>query len=107
MNIDVIRQPTHAVVTCEGHIDGRTAPELQAALAPVLGEFATVVLDLSQVAYMSSAGLRVLLLVHRQLNAKQGRVVLVGLSESLAETMRITGFLQFFETHATLAEVKP
>lgn len=105
MKIDVTRQPHYALVTCEGNLDGQTAPQLQAALAPVLAEHATVVLDFSRVPYMSSAGLRVLLLVHRQLAAKQGRAVLVGLSDTLAETMRITGFLQFFETHPALAAV--
>jgi anti-sigma B factor antagonist len=106
MKIDVGRQPTHALIAFEGAIDGKTAPEVQGAIAPILGEFSVVVLDLSKVGYMSSAGLRVLLLVHRQLVAKKGRPILVGLSESLTETMRVTGFLQFFETHAALADVK-
>lgn len=106
MKIEITRQPTHALVTFAGAVDGRTAPEVQSAIAPILGEFSVVVLDLSQVSYMSSAGLRVLLLVHRQLVAKKGRPILVGLSDSLAETMRVTGFLQFFTTYATLAEVK-
>ncbi|MBK8476175.1 MAG: STAS domain-containing protein [Opitutaceae bacterium] len=106
MKIDIARHPTHAIVTFDGAIDGKTAPEVQAALAPVLGECSVLVLDLTRVGYMSSAGLRVLLLLHRQLTAKKGKAILVGLAENLTETMRITGFLQFFETHATLAEVK-
>ncbi len=106
MKIDITRKPTHAVVAIDGAIDGKTAPEVQAALAPVLGECSVLVLDLTRVGYMSSAGLRVLLLLHRQLTAKKGKAILVGLAENLTETMRITGFLQFFETHATLAEVK-
>lgn len=106
MKIVVTRQPDHLLATCDGHLDGRTAPELLAALGPALDEVGTIVLDLSQVAFLSSAGLRVLLLLHRQLAARRGRAVLVGLSDSLAETMRITGFLQFFEVHATLAGVK-
>ncbi len=106
MKIDIKRTPTHAVATIDGAIDGRTAPEVQAALAPVLSESPVLVLDLTQVGYMSSAGLRVLLLIHRQLTAKKGKAILVGLADNLAETMRITGFLQFFECHATLAELK-
>ena len=47
-----------------------------------------------------------LLLLHRNLVAKGGKVILVGLSENIAETMRVTGFLQFFETCNTLAEIK-
>ena len=106
MKINLTRKATHAVIALEGAIDGRTAPEAQAAITPILGEFAVVILDLTQVNYMSSAGLRVLLLIHRQLAAKKGRAILVGLSDGIAETMRVTGFLQFFETRATLAEVQ-
>jgi hypothetical protein len=40
MKIEITRHATHAVVTFEGAIDGKTAPEAQAAIAPVLGEFA-------------------------------------------------------------------
>ena len=106
MKIDIARMPNHAVVTLTGALDGKTAPDAQAAMAPVLGEFTVLVIDLTAVGYMSSAGLRVLLLLHRQLAAKKGRAILVGLSDSLAETMRITGFLQFFEPHPTLASFK-
>jgi anti-sigma B factor antagonist len=106
MKTDIARLPTHTVVTLTGALDGKTAPEAQAALAPVLADSTVIVMDLSAVSYMSSAGLRVLLLIHRQLAGKKGRAILVGLSESLAETMRITGFLQFFETHASMADIK-
>lgn len=106
MKIEITRQPTHALATIEGSIDGKTSSEVQAAISPVLAEVTVVVLDLTKVAYMSSAGLRVLLLINRQLAAKKGKVVLVGLSETITETMKVTGFLQFFEVFATLAEVK-
>ncbi len=102
----IARQATHALVTFAGSIDSRTAPEAQAAVEPLLAEFTVLVLDLTGVAYMSSAGLRVLLLIHRHLAARSGKAVLVGLSPQLADTMQVTGFLPFFETHAQLADVK-
>lgn len=106
MKIEISRQPTHALATIEGSIDGKTSTEVQAAIAPVLKDVTVVVLDLTQVGYMSSAGLRVLLLINRQLAAKKGKVILVGLTETISETMKVTGFLQFFETYATVADVK-
>lgn len=106
MKIEIAKKPTHALVTLDGAVDGKTAPEAQEALGPVLAEFSLVVLDLSKVNYMSSAGLRVLLLINRQLAAKKGKAVLVGLNESITETMRITGFLQFFECHENMGQVK-
>jgi len=40
--------------------------------------------------------LRMLLLIYRQATAKEGRVVLVGLSDEIKDTMTMTGFLKFF-----------
>ena len=48
------------------------------------------------VAYMSSAGLRMLLSLYRNISGNQGRIVLVGLSVELQDTMSMTGFLGYF-----------
>ena len=48
---------------------------------------------------MSSAGLRMMLLIYRQVIGGGGRVVLVGLSEDIKDTMSVTGFLDFFTMH--------
>jgi anti-sigma B factor antagonist len=53
---------------------------------------------------MSSAGLRVLLAVYRQMTAQNGQVVLVGLVEEIKDTMSVTGFLDFFTTADSLEE---
>jgi anti-sigma B factor antagonist len=63
-----------------------------------------MVLDMSHVPFMSSAGLRVLLLLYRKISGNEGKVVLVGLSDDLRDTMSITGFLDFFTTYNTLQE---
>ena len=53
-------------------------------------------LDMSRVTYMASAGLRLLLVVHRTIGGQGGQVLLVGLSEDIRNTMEVTGFLDFF-----------
>lgn len=82
--------------TVTGVIDGRTSPLLEERLVPEIRPNAKILLDMSGVTYMSSAGLRVLLLLYRQVDARGGRVVLTGLSDMLHDTMAITGFLDFF-----------
>ena len=52
---------------------------------------------MSQVHYMSSAGLRMLLVVYRTVSGQGGKVVLTGLSQDLEDTMSLTGFLDFFD----------
>ena len=64
----------------------------------------TLVMDMSGVTFMSSAGLRMLLLLYRQVRANDGRVALVGLSEAIRDTMSITGFLGFFKVYDTVED---
>ena len=90
------------VVTISGELDGRTSPIAQAEIVPLCQPGTKLLLDMSQVTYMSSAGLRVLLLLYRQMTSVNGRIVLVGLSEELQDTMSATGFLAYFTTFDTI-----
>jgi len=63
----------------------------------------SVVLDMGEVDYMSSAGLRTLLLLYRQAASRNGKVVIAGLQESIRDIMAITGFLDFFLVHHDVA----
>jgi anti-sigma B factor antagonist len=91
-----------SIVELIGDIDGKTAPNVQAQTLEVAKSTSKLLLDLTQVAYMSSAGLRVLLSVYRYISAQDGTVVLVGLCENIKDTMSVTGFLDFFVTCDTL-----
>ncbi len=85
-----------------GDIDGSTAPLVQADILAAAAPTMTLILQMTQVAYLSSAGLRVLLSAYRQVTGQSGRVILVGLSEEIQDTMSVTGFLSFFTTAETL-----
>lgn len=91
-----------AVVLMDGEIDSKTAPEAQSILLPFVGKHSRIVMDLSKVTFMSSAGLRTMLLIYRHVTAQNGKVALVGLSEQIKDTMDATGFLDFFELCATV-----
>ncbi len=79
-----------------GDIDGKTAGAVQDALTPIVSVGNRTILDMSGVGYMSSAGLRLLLTLYRQAAASKGKLVLVGLSEEIQDTMDATGFLAHF-----------
>jgi anti-sigma B factor antagonist len=87
-----------------GDVDGSTAPLIQADVLAAAEPGVKMILNMTQVPYLSSAGLRVLLSVYRHVSAQDGRVVLVGLIEEIKDTMSITGFLDFFTTTDTLDE---
>lgn len=96
IQVEVSTQDGITAVAMAGEIDSSSAPGLQAQILPLLQQDGLLMLDLRGVTYMSSAGLRVLLLLYRQAVARNGRVVLAGLAESIKDTMAITGFLKFF-----------
>jgi anti-sigma B factor antagonist len=86
----------HVIVSVNGDLDGRTAPVAQQQIVPLIPDGGRIVLDMSSVPYMSSAGLRMMLLLYRQATAKDARIALAGLSEEIRDTMDATGFLDFF-----------
>ena len=88
--------PQTSVIKVTGEIDAVSAAIVQQKILPLSLPGCKIVLDMSKVAYMSSAGLRMLLSVYRQISANKGRVVLLGLSDELKETMSMTGFLSYF-----------
>jgi anti-sigma B factor antagonist len=102
MQIEIQTKDSVTVVTIEGSIDGKTAPEAQAKITPLLQPNSRVILDMSKVDYMSSAGLRTLLLVYRQSTGQSAKIVLVGISEEVKDVMTMTGFVKFFTLCDTL-----
>jgi anti-sigma B factor antagonist len=83
-------------VRLEGSLDGKTAPEAREQLQRFLAANSKLILDLSGVDYLSSAGLRLLLVLYRELTARKGKLALLGVSEDIRTVMLHTGFLSFF-----------
>jgi anti-sigma B factor antagonist len=91
-----------SVVRVIGEIDAISASQVQQKVLPLSLPGCNIIMDMSNVAYMSSAGLRMLLSAYRQVSSNQGRIILVGLSEELQDTMSMTGFLGYFSVYASL-----
>ncbi|NCS26016.1 MAG: anti-sigma factor antagonist [Microcystis aeruginosa BS13-02] len=104
MLIEINTQNNVQIVALTGQIDASTAPSITDTILPLIGSNSKILLDMTQVPYMSSAGLRTLLSLYRQITATAGGLVLVGLSEEIQDTMTVTGFLKFFKTSQSVAE---
>lgn len=82
-----------AVWVPEGRVDASSAPDLEQAMMARIGDGGLdVVLDLSRTRYMSSAGLRVVLVVARALQAEKGRFAVCGLNDEVKELFEVSGF---------------
>ncbi|AFY43775.1 anti-sigma factor antagonist [Nostoc sp. PCC 7107] len=100
ININTVGDVT--VIDITGEVDAKTAPTVQTKIIPLAQTRTKLLLKMDKVPYMSSAGLRLLLFLYRQVTAKDGQLVLVGLSEEIRDTMVVTGFLNFFATSENL-----
>ncbi|MGN1095158.1 MAG: STAS domain-containing protein [Eubacteriales bacterium] len=75
-----------------GRLDTTTAPELEAALDSSIDGVKSLTLDLSELDYISSAGLRVILKAQKAMNSK-GNMRVTGVNDSIMEVFEITGFV--------------
>ena len=79
-------------VALKGRLDTSTSPELEQFLKDNLTGVTELVIDLSDLEYISSAGLRVLLSAHKTM-AKQGSMKLLHANEVVMEVFEVTGFV--------------
>lgn len=76
----------------EGRLDTTTSPQLEQELAASLEGVTQLTLDLAKLAYLSSAGLRVILSAQKRMN-KQGQMVVRNVNETIMEVFEVTGFV--------------
>ncbi len=77
-------------IAVTGRVDTLTAPELEAAFA--FDGLQELTMDLSEVPYMSSAGLRCLLTAQKAMMAQGGTMTIVGTQPAVRDVLDITGF---------------
>lgn len=85
------------VVALSGKLDAATTPAAEARLLELVrGGHKFLALDFSGVTYLASSGLRMLLVVTKQISALEGQLVLCGLDQTMRDTLEVTGFLPYF-----------
>lgn len=94
MNIQQTRNGNELVMALEGRLDTVTAPELEAALKDALEGVEELILDFEKLDYISSAGLRVLLVAQKTMS-QQGSMKIRNVNEIIREVFDVTGFSDF------------
>lgn len=89
----------------QGRLDAVTVPALETAIDEQLNaRHFRLIIDLSEVGYMSSSGLRALLRARRQAQSGGGDVVLCAMNQRVTEVFEMIGFNNLFRIFATTAE---
>lgn len=105
MDIKIEKTNGHTIVSLAGQIDSTASKEFEEKLVQVIDSGThTMVIDLAQVKFISSAGLRVLLLAAKKVKPYGGKVVLCNLSKDVREVFDISGFSSIFLIFDSVAD---
>ena len=95
------------VARAESRVDGANAKAFQDELESAINESdRVVILDLEDLSYISSAGLRVILLTAKALGRQQAKFAVCSLSDQVQEIFQVSGFDKIIPVHPTLLDAK-
>ncbi len=93
------------VAQVNGRIDGVSAPEFESTITNMVGaDNRALVINFEGVTYISSAGLRAVLLIAKQLGQNNTKIALYALGKMTREVFEISGFDRIIEIHDTEEE---
>ncbi len=92
MNITVSTEGATNCIAPEGRFDTVTAPELEECVSKIPEGTTSVRFDFAKVEYVSSAGLRILLVAQKRMKASGGEMVVANVPKTVRDVFDITGF---------------
>lgn len=102
MQIQQVIRDGVAIVSPAGRIDTTTSGSVEDAIRRVVdGGARSVLVDLGAVEYISSAGLRVFLVLAKRMRDLQGRLVLCAMTEPVRQVFQLAGFMPLFRVEPT------
>jgi anti-anti-sigma factor len=97
MEIETKKEKVAAVVSVKGRIDAVTAPEFEKKVIDLISKGEkTFVVNLVELDYISSAGLRSMLAIAKKLKEREGKIVFAGLRGPVEQVFKIAGFPSIF-----------
>jgi len=95
MQVTILKKERYAIATISGKIDATTSPQLEDQLMDLIDDgFTYIILNLADVPYLSSAGLRILMLLAKHLYGN-GQLGLCNVQETVDEIIDMAGFKNF------------
>ena len=92
MHIKLINRGEEGEVLLAGRLDSSTAPEVEEILLQLADRFDKVILNMAQLEYISSAGLRIIKLLYMALRKKEGELEMKSANKLVMEVFEMTGF---------------
>lgn len=107
MQIENSKKGESEVVALIGRLDANSAPELDRNVNELVDSGSrSIILELSRLEYMASAGLRSILSLGRTLNALHGKLMLCGASGIVKDVLVMSGFSGMFPLFDSIDQIK-
>ncbi len=94
MNIELNRNEKELTISLDGELNSATAPDFEKVISTSLKDVELLRLDFSKLSYLSSAGLRVVL-VAQKIMMQQGKMVIKNANQDVMDIFSMTGFSNF------------
>lgn len=92
MTIKLVNRETEGELLLDGRLDSNTSPEAGDIFQTVSERFDRVILNMANLEYVSSAGLRVIKLLHMAMRKKNGELIVTNVNRMVMEVFEMTGF---------------
>lgn len=92
MDIKLINRGTSGELILIGRLDANSAPEAEEIFKDMIERFDKIVLNMEHLDYISSAGLRVIKIIHMGMKKKNGELVLTKVQKMVMEVFEMVGF---------------
>ena len=100
MDIHEEQKGSATVFSLSGRLDSSSSPKVEEKiLHSIANGTHDVILDFSSLDYISSAGIRVLVHCHKELEKKEGQIFLAAVPKPIENVLYITGFLPYFKVY--------
>lgn len=106
MNFSVTNNKDYSIVSIEGNLDAMTSPKAEEMLKAEAQNTNKIILDLTKLEYISSAGLRVVLNLAKILQIQGGVLALAGLGNQVQEVFDISGFSNIFDIYPSVKKAE-
>ena len=93
MEISKNKNGSTLIISLSGRLDTVSAPQLEEELKASIGDVTELILDLSSLDYLSSAGLRILLSAQKTMNT-MGKMTVKNVNDTIMEIFEVTGFTE-------------
>lgn len=106
MEIKYIEEDGITIITPNGRIDISTAKSFEEGIMKLLGQNQFVVISFSEINYISSAGLRVILMAGKKIASMKGSFALTNMPPKIHEVFKMSGFDKILKIYPSMSETK-